>query len=82
MQAATAALGIRGDYAGLALRTRTRRHVKAGCHTPGCWDRAVSGKRFCASCQATLDRVRNELKAGSPARRKPKVRKAPDRRAA
>jgi rRNA maturation endonuclease Nob1 len=76
MQGAAAALGLRSDYAELALRTRTRRHLKAGCHSPGCWERAVSGKHFCTSCQATLDRVRNELKAQSPARRKPKIRKA------
>jgi hypothetical protein len=76
MQAGIAALGTRADYAELGLRTRTRRHLKAGCHSPGCWDRAAPGKRFCASCQATLDRVRNELKAQSPARRKPKIRKA------
>jgi hypothetical protein len=82
MQAAIAAPGMRADYAELALRTRTRRHLKAGCHSPGCWDRAVSGKRFCTSCQATLDRVRNELTAQGPARRKPKIRKTVARSAA
>jgi hypothetical protein len=82
MQAAIAALRVRSDYAELALRTRSRRHLKAGCHTPGCWEQAVSGKSFCAACQATLDRVRNELKAGSPARRKPKIRKSRGRSAA
>jgi hypothetical protein len=82
MQPAIAALRGRAGYAELALRTRSRRHLKAGCHTPGCWKQAVRGKSFCTGCQATLDRVRNELKAGSPARRKPTIRKARTRRAA
>ena len=73
MEAGT--FGIRADYTGLALRTRSRRHLEAGCHTPGCWQRALEGKRFCKGCQATLDRVRGELKAGSPRGRKPAVRK-------
>jgi hypothetical protein len=80
MEAATS--GIRADYTGLALRTRGRRHLKAGCHTPGCWHRALQGKRFCKGCQATLDRVRGELKAASPRGRKAALRKPANRKAA
>jgi hypothetical protein len=75
MEAATA-MGIRADYTELALRTRGRRHAASGCHTPGCRERAVAGKRFCGSCQATLDRVRVELAAASPRARRRAVRKA------
>jgi hypothetical protein len=74
MQGAVAT-AIRGDYPRLALRTRARRHEQAACHTPGCRDRAAEGRSFCGSCQQTLDRVREELKAGSPRGRKPVVRK-------
>lgn len=66
---------IRGDYPRLALRTRARRHQHAACHTPGCRHRVVAGKSFCSDCQQTLDRVREELKAGSPRGRKPAIRK-------
>lgn len=75
MEAATA-FGIRADYPGPALRTRARRHQHAGCHSPGCWNRVPAGKRFCKSCQATLDRVREELMAASPRGPKPAIRKA------
>ena len=74
MEAAVSS-AIRSDYPRLALRTRARRHQPAACHTPGCRHRAVSGKSFCGSCQQTLDRVREELKAGSPRGRKPAIRK-------
>ena len=66
---------IRGDYPRLALRTRARRHEHAACHTPGCKHRAAEGRSFCSGCQQTLDRVREELKAGSPRGRKPAIRK-------
>ena len=68
--------GIRAGYAELTLRTRSRRHIASGCHTPGCRGRIVAGKRFCSSCQATLDRVRAELKAAKPGGRGRVVRKA------
>jgi hypothetical protein len=68
--------GIRADYAELTLRTRSRRHDAFGCHTPGCQESVAAGKRFCSSCQATLDRVRAELKTASPGRRRRAVRKA------
>ena len=78
MEAATAPIGVRADYAelGLGLRTRGRSHQQAGCHTPGCRHRAADGKRFCKACQATLDRVRSELMAAKPRGRKPAIRKA------
>jgi hypothetical protein len=78
MEAATAPIGIRAYYTelGLGLRTRARRHEAAGCHTPGCRHSAVKGRSFCATCQATLDRVRRELMAGKPRGRKPTVGKA------
>jgi hypothetical protein len=82
MEAATSPIGIRADYTELALRTRGRRPLAAGCHTPGCWHRAVDGKRFCKGCQETLDRVRGELSAAKPRGRKPTVRKAAVRKAA
>ncbi len=75
MEAATAT-GIRADYTGLGLRTRGRSRDATGCHTPGCRDRALAGRRFCKSCQATLDRVRSELMAAKPRGRKPAIRKA------
>lgn len=75
MEAATA-FGIQADYPSLALRTRTRRHQHAGCHAPGCRNRAPAGKRFCRTCQATLDRVREELMAAGPRGRKPAIRRA------
>lgn len=75
MEAATGT-GIRADYAELTLRTRSRRHVASGCHTPGCREHLVPGKRFCSACQATLDRVRGELAAASPRGRRRAVRKA------
>jgi hypothetical protein len=68
--------GIRADYAELTLRTRSRRHNVFGCHTPGCRKPVVAGKRFCSGCQATLDRVRSELKAAKQGRRGRAVRKA------
>ena len=67
---------VRSDYPRLALRTRARRHQDAACHTPGCRHQAVAGKSFCSCCQQTLDRVREELKAGSPRGRKPAIRRA------
>jgi hypothetical protein len=73
---AASAFGIQGDYPGLALRTRARRHQHAGCHAPGCRNRVPAGKRFCSSCQATLDRVREELMATSSRGRKPAIRRA------
>jgi hypothetical protein len=75
MEAATA-IGVRSDYPALALRTRARRRQRAGCHTPGCRNRAADGKRFCESCQETLDRVRDELAAAGPRSRKPAFRRA------
>lgn len=81
MEAASAS-GIRADYPRLALRTRVRSHEHAACHAPGCRNRAVAGRKFCKLCQATLDRVRRELKAGSPGRRKPSIRSASARKAA
>ncbi len=75
MEAATA-FGTQADYPGLALRTRARRHQHAGCHSPGCWNRVSGGKRFCKGCQATLDRVREELMAAGPRGRKPAIRRA------
>lgn len=75
MEAATAT-GIRADYTGLALRTRARRDQRAACHSPGCRHRALSGGSFCKGCQATLDRVRQELMAAKPRGRKPAIRKA------
>jgi hypothetical protein len=76
MEAATARGGIRADYAEMTLRTRGRGHSAFGCHTPGCRERAADGKRFCSGCQATLDRVRAELKAAKPGRRGRALRKA------
>ncbi len=75
MEAATGT-GIRADYAELTLRTRSRRHSAFGCHTPGCRERVATGKRFCSGCQATLDRVRAELKSAKPGGRGRAVRKA------
>ena len=75
MEAATVT-GIRADYTGLALRTRGRSSKRTACHAPGCRHRVPAGKRFCKSCQATLDRVRIELKSAGPRGRKPIVRKA------
>jgi hypothetical protein len=75
MEAATFT-GIRADYTGLALRTRGRSRKRTACHAPGCRNRAPQGKSFCRSCQATLDRVRMELKSVGPRGRKPAVRKA------
>jgi hypothetical protein len=74
MEAVTAS-AIRADYPALALRTRGRRHQPSACHTPGCWHQVAAGKSFCKSCQATLDRVREELKV-TPRGRKPVLRKA------
>jgi hypothetical protein len=68
--------GVRADYSGLALRTRGRSSSRTACHAPGCHHRVPAGKRFCASCQATLDRVRSELAAAGPRGRKPMVRKS------
>ncbi len=73
---AAVATRIDADYPRLGLRTRTRYDRQAGCHTPGCRHRALAGGRFCKGCQATLDRVRNELRAGKPRGRKPGVRRA------
>lgn len=73
---AAIATGVRADYTGLGLRTRGRSPERTACHTPGCRHRALAGKIFCASCQATLDRVREELRAAKPRGRKPRVRKA------
>jgi hypothetical protein len=73
MEAATAPIGIRADYGGLALRTRCRRTDATACHTPGCQHRAPKGRRFCRSCQATLDRVRGELKSATARARKPAI---------
>lgn len=74
---AAAATGIRADYPALALRTRVRHQQIAGCHTPGCRHRAATGKSFCKGCQATLDRVRNDLRVAAKGRgRKPTIRKA------
>jgi hypothetical protein len=67
--------GIRADYTGLALRTRGRSSKRTACHAPGCHHRAPAGKRFCKSCQETLDRVRTELKSAGPRGRKPMIRK-------
>ena len=72
---AAVARAIRGDYPRVALRTRARSHRKAACHTPGCRHRAVAGRNLCAACQQTLDRVREELKAGSPRGPKRSIRK-------
>jgi hypothetical protein len=69
MEAAIAGV-LEADYHQLGLRTRGRSPSRTGCHTPGCRHHVRSGKRFCASCQATLDRVRNELKAAAPRGRK------------
>lgn len=66
---------IEADYPRLGLRTRSRRHSQAGCHTPGCGHRAQEGKSFCSKCQATLDRVRTELMAAKPRGRKRAVRR-------
>jgi hypothetical protein len=65
MEAAIAHV-LETDYQQLGLRTRGRDHGQADCHTPGCPRRVPHGKRFCASCQATLDRVRKELQAAKP----------------
>jgi hypothetical protein len=73
---AASATRIRADYGGLTLRTRARSSGSAACHTPGCRHRALDGRVFCAGCQATLDRVREELRAAGPGGRKPRVRKA------
>jgi hypothetical protein len=73
---AASATGVRADYSGLALRTRARSSESAACHTPGCRNRAPDGRMFCAGCQATLDRVREELRAAGPGGRKPRVRRA------
>jgi hypothetical protein len=73
---AASAFGAKLDYPALALRTRARSHRRAGCHTPGCRKRAAAGKRFCGSCQATLDRVREELANAGPRGRKPSIRRA------
>jgi hypothetical protein len=76
MEVATVPAGIRAEYSGLGLRTRGRIHESSACHTPGCRHTAVEGKRFCKSCQATLDRIRNELKAAKPRGRGQAIRKA------
>ncbi|MGH2981584.1 MAG: hypothetical protein ACRDKV_06040 [Solirubrobacterales bacterium] len=81
MEAAVAS-GVRASYTGLALRTRARRHQGAACHTPGCRHQVSGGKRFCKSCQQTLDRVREELMSAKPRGRKPAVRKPAVRKAA
>jgi hypothetical protein len=73
---AAIATGIRADYPSIALRTRVRRRLVAGCHTPGCRHRAAAGKSFCSDCQATLDKVRIELAATKGRGRKPTIRKA------
>jgi hypothetical protein len=73
---ATIATRIEAEYPRVGLRTRGRHHLQAGCHAPGCRHRAPAGKRFCSGCQETLDRVRNELTAAKPRRRKPTVRSA------
>jgi hypothetical protein len=76
MEAGTAPIGIRTEYSGLGLRTRGRGHRTFGCHSPGCRQRAATGKRFCKSCQATLDKVRSELASAKPRGRKRAFRKA------
>jgi hypothetical protein len=76
MEAGTAPIGIRTEYSGLGLRTRGRGHEASGCHSPGCRHRAATGKRFCKTCQATLDKVRSELASAKPRGRKPSIRKA------
>ena len=57
---------LEAEYQQLGLRTRGRSPGQAGCHTPGCRHHVPAGKRFCEGCQATLDRVREELKAAKP----------------
>ena len=73
---ATIATRIEAEYPRVGLRTRGRHHGEAGCHAPGCRHNAPAGKRFCSGCQETLDRVRNELTAAKPGRRKPAIRRA------
>jgi hypothetical protein len=77
MEAGTAPIGIRTEYSGLGLRTRGRGRGQqySGCHSPGCRHRAATGRRFCKSCQATLDKVRSELASAKPRGRKPTIRK-------
>jgi hypothetical protein len=75
---AAIANALESDYQQLGLRTRGRSHGEAECHTPGCRHSLPAGKRFCTSCQATLDRVRNELQAAKPRGRRKQVR-APKR---
>lgn len=82
MEVASIAAGIRAEYGGPALRTRGRSHARSACHTPGCRDDAVPGKRFCGHCQATLDRVRGELIAAKARGRKPVIRRPVARKAA
>jgi hypothetical protein len=74
MEVASIPTGIRAEYGGLALRTRGRSHARSACHTPGCRHEAVQGRRFCRSCQATLDKVRMELMNATPVARRRAVR--------
>jgi hypothetical protein len=73
MEAAIAS-ALDADYQQLGLRTRGRSPGEAGCHTPGCRHHVPDGKRFCEGCQATLDRVRDELKAAKPRGRRKRAR--------
>jgi hypothetical protein len=75
MEAAIANV-LEADYQQLGLRTRGRSHGEAECHTPGCGHSVAAGKRFCSGCQATLDRVREELKAAKPRAGRKRIRGA------
>ena len=76
MEAGNAPIGLRAEYSSLGLRTRGRGQQASGCQSPGCRHRVATGRRFCKSCQARLDKVRAELAAANPRGRKRAIRKA------